>query len=178
MAEGTGGEGPEVPGRGEGRRSVTLRYLSLCSGIEAASVAWRPLGWEAVAFSEIEAFPCAVLAHHYPDVPNLGDMTKVRNWSKYRGAVDLVVAGTPCQDFSIAGKRAGMARERSGLALEFVRILAEVRPRWIVWENVPGIFSTNGGRDFGTFIGALDDCGYSCAWRVLAAQFFGVPQRR
>ena len=168
----------EVPGCGEGRRSVRLRYLSLCSGIEAASVAWRPLGWEAVAFSEIEAFPSAVLAHHYPDVPNLGDMTKVRDWSKYRGAVDLVVAGTPCQDFSVAGKRAGMAGERSGLALVFAQVLSIVRPRWIVWENVPGVFSTNGGRDFGTFLRALDDIGYSCAWRVLDAQFFGVPQRR
>ena len=169
---------PEVPGCGEGRRSVTVRYLSLCSGIEAASVAWRPLGWEAVAFSEIEPFPCAVLAHHYPDVPNLGDMTKVQDWSKYRGAVDLVVAGTPCQDFSIAGKRAGMAGERSGLALVFAQVLSVVRPRWLVWENVPGVFSTNGGRDFETFLQALDDCGYSCAWRVLDAQFFGVPQRR
>ena len=155
-----------------------MRYLSLCSGIEAASVAWRPLGWEAVAFSEIEAFPSAVLAHHYPDVPNLGDMTRVQDWSKYRGAVDLVVAGTPCQDFSIAGKRAGMAGERSGLALVFARVLSVVRPRWLVWENVPGVFSTNGGRDFGTFLRALDDIGYSCAWRVLDAQFFGVPQRR
>lgn len=105
-------------------------------------------------------------------------MTRVHDWSKYRGAVDLVVAGTPCQDFSVAGKRAGMAGERSGLALEFVRILADVRPRWIIWENVPGVFSTNGGRDFGTFLRALDDIGYSCAWRVLDAQFFGVPQRR
>ncbi|MBD5647969.1 MAG: DNA cytosine methyltransferase [Desulfovibrio sp.] len=155
-----------------------MRYLSLCSGIEAASVAWRPLGWEAVAFSEIEAFPSAVLAHHYPDVPNLGDMTRVQDWSKYRGAVDLVVAGTPCQDFSVAGKRAGMAGERSGLALVFAQVLSVVRPRWLVWENVPGVFSTNGGRDFGTFLRALDDCGYSCAWRVLDAQFFGVPQRR
>ncbi len=141
-------------------------------------MAWRPLGWEAVAFSEIEPFPCAVLAHHYPDVPNLGDMTRVRDWSKYRGAVDLVVAGTPCQDFSIAGRRAGMAGERSGLALVFAQVLSIVRPRWIVWENVPGVFSTNGGGDFGTFLGALDDCGYSLAWRVLDAQFFGVPQRR
>lgn len=155
-----------------------MRYLSLCSGIEAATVAWRPLGWEAVAFSEVEPFPCAVLAHHYPDVPNLGDLTKVLDWSKYRGAVDLVVAGTPCQDFSIAGKRAGMAGERSGLALVFAQVLSIVRPRWVVWENVPGVFSTNGGREFGTFLRVLDDIGYSLAWRVLDAQFFGVPQRR
>lgn len=161
----------------QGTGEMTLRYLSLCSGIEAASVAWQPLGWQAVAFAEIEPFPCAVLAHHFPDVPNLGDITKI-DGSKYRGAVELIVGGTPCQDFSIAGKRAGMAGERSGLAREFVRILSEVRPRWFVWENVPGVFSTNCGRDFGTFLGALDGCGYSCAWRVLDAQFFGVPQRR
>lgn len=156
---------------------MRLRYLSLCSGIEAASVAWKPLGWTPVAFAEIEPFPCAVLNHHYPDVPNLGDITRI-NGRKLHGAVDLVVAGTPCQDFSIAGRRAGMAGERSGLAREFARLVREINPQWIVWENVPGAFSTNGGRDFGSFIKALDDCGYCCAWRVLDAQFFGVPQRR
>lgn len=154
-----------------------MRYLSLCSGIEAASVAWQPFGWGAVAFAEIEPFPCAVLSHHYPNIPNLGDMTTI-NGSNYRGAVDLVVAGTPCQDFSVAGKRAGLAGERSGLALVLVRLLSAIRPQWLVWENVPGVFSTNGGRDFGSFIKALDDIGYSCAWRVLDAQYFGVPQRR
>ena len=133
-----------------------MRYLSLCSGIEAATVAWRPLGWEVVAFSEIEPFPCAVLAHHYPDVLNLGDITKIGDWRPYRGAVDLVVGGTPCQDFSIAGKRTGLAGERSGLALAFAQILSVVCPRWVVWENVPGVFSTNGGRDFGAFLRALD----------------------
>lgn len=157
---------------------MSVRYLSLCSGIEAASVAWEPLGWQAVGFSEIEPFPCAVLAHHYPHVPNIGDMTKVHDWRPYSGAVDLVVAGTPCQDFSIAGRRAGLAGERSGLAMVFTQVLSVVRPEWFVWENVPGVFSTNGGRDFGTFIRALDDIGYSCGWRVLDAQFFGVPQRR
>lgn len=155
-----------------------MRFLSLCSGIEAASVAWLPLGWQAVAYSEIEPFACAVLAHHYPDVPNLGDMTKVLDWRPYAGTVNIVVAGTPCQDFSVAGKRAGLAGERSGLALVFVQVLSVVRPEWFVWENVPGVFSTNGGRDFGTFLRALDDIGYSCAWRVLDAQYFGVPQRR
>lgn len=157
---------------------MSFRYLSLCSGIEAASVAWMPLGWKAVAFAEIEPFPAAVLARHYPGVPNLGDMTKVHDWRLYRGTVDLVVGGTPCQDFSVAGKRAGLAGGRGGLALVFTQILSVVRPEWVVWENVPGVFSTNGGRDFGAFIGALDDIGYSCAWRVLDAQYFGLPQRR
>ena len=157
---------------------MSMRFLSLCSGIEATSVAWSPLGWRAVAYSEIEPFACAVLSHHYPDVPNIGDMTQVLDWSPYAEAVDIVVAGTPCQDFSVAGKRAGLAGERSGLAMVFVQVLSVVRPEWFVWENVPGVFSTNGGRDFGTFLRTLDDIGYSCAWRVLDAQYFGVPQRR
>lgn len=154
-----------------------MRYLSVCSGIEAASCAWQPLGWEAIAFSEIEPFPCRVLQHRFPDVPNLGDMIKI-NGENYRGAVDLLVGGTPCQDFSVAGKRAGLDGERSGLARDFARLLREIRPRWFVWENVPGAFSTHSGRDFGTFIWTLAECGYGIAWRVLDAQFFGVPQRR
>lgn len=160
-----------------------MRYLSLCSGIDAASVAWQPLGWRPVAFAEIEPFPCAVLAHHYPDVPNLGDIRKLDGFAlrdmKYgRRPVNVVVGGTPCQDFSIAGKRAGLAGKHSCLALDFAEILYHVRPKWFVWENVPGIFSTAGGRDFGSFIRTLDNIGYSCAWRVLDAQYFGVPQRR
>lgn len=154
-----------------------MKYMSLCSGIEAASVAWSSLGWSPTAFSEIEKFPSRVLAYHFPDVPNLGDMTKI-DGRQYCGSVDIVVGGTPCQDFSIAGKRAGLDGERSGLALHFVRIISEIKPKWVIWENVPGVFSTNGGRDFGTFLRALDNVGYSCAWRVLNAQYFGTPQRR
>lgn len=154
-----------------------MKYISLCSGIEAATVAWHPLGWKPVAFSEVEPFACAVLAERWPGVPNVGDMTKIDGRS-YRGAVDLVVGGTPCQGFSIAGKKRGLDDERSGLARDFVRIVSECRPRWFIWENVPGALSTNGGRDFGTFIRALDKCGYHLAWRIVDAQFFGVPQRR
>lgn len=154
-----------------------MRFLSLCSGIEAASCAWNSLGWEAVAFSEIEPFPCRVLKHHFPDVPNVGDMTMIKG-EEFRGAVDLIVGGTPCQDFSIAGKRAGLDGERSGLAMHFIRIVREIQPRWFVWENVPGAFSTNGGRDFGEFIKALDEFRYGLAWRVLDAKFFGTAQRR
>lgn len=154
-----------------------IRYLSVCSGIEAASVAWKPLGWEPVAFSEVEKFPCSVLARHYPDVPNLGDMTQI-DGEKYHGTVDLLVGGTPCQGFSVAGKRAGMADPRSGLALAFVNLVRAVSPRWIVWENVPGVLSTNYGNDFADFILALREIGYLGAWRILDAQFFGVPQRR
>lgn len=154
-----------------------MKFFSVCSGIEAASCAWMSLGWEAVAFSEIDIFPCRVLQYHFPDVPNLGDMTKI-NGGNYCGTVDLLVGGTPCQDFSVAGKRSGLDGERSGLARDFARLLRDVRPRWFLWENVPGAFSTHSGRDFGAFIGTLADIGYGLSWRVLDAQFFGVPQRR
>jgi len=154
-----------------------MRYLSLCSGIEAASVAWKGLGWTPVAFSEVEPFPCTVLTKRFPDVPNVGDMTRI-DGRKFRGTVDLLVGGTPCQGFSIAGKRGGLADIRSGLAMHLVRLVAEIKPRWFLWENVPGAFSTASGRDFGAFVRALDGVGYHLAWRVLDAQFFGVPQRR
>lgn len=156
---------------------LPIRYLSVCAGIEAFSVAARGLPFEPIAFSEIEPFPCAVLAHHYPDVPNLGDMTKI-DGRKYRGAVDLIVGGTPCQDFSVAGKRAGMAGERGSLALDYIYLVDEVSPRWIVWENVPGVLSSNGGKDFARFVRNLGKLGYGWAYRVLDAQYFGVPQRR
>lgn len=154
-----------------------MRYMTFCSGIEAPSAAWAALGWHPAAFSEIEPFPCAVLAHHYPDVPNLGDMTKI-DGSQYHGTVDLIAGGTPCQDFSVAGKRAGMAGERGRLALYYLRLVDDVSPRWIVWENVPGVLSSNGGRDFALFVGMLAKLGYGWSYRVLDAQYFGVPQRR
>lgn len=153
-----------------------MRYLSVCSGIEAATVAWHPLGWEPWAFSEIEAFPSAVLAHHYPNVPNLGDMTKFKEWPD--ATIDLLVGGTPCQSFSVAGLRKGLDDPRGNLALTYLAIAERYRPRWLVWENVPGVLSSNGGRDFGAFLGALGKLGYGFAYRVLDAQFFGVAQRR
>jgi DNA (cytosine-5)-methyltransferase 1 len=153
-----------------------MRYLSVCSGIEAATVAWHPLGWEPVAFSEIERFPSAVLKHHYPTTPNLGDMNHHANWSLL--AIDLLVGGTPCQSFSVAGLRQGLADPRGGLMLRFLEIAQRHRPRWVVWENVPGVLSSNGGRDFGTLLGGLEELGYGWAYRVLDAQFFGVAQRR
>ena len=156
---------------------LPIPYLSVCAGIEAFSVAVRGLPFAPVAFSEIEPFPCAVLAHHYPNVPNLGDMTKI-DGSKYCGAVDLIVGGTPCQDFSVAGKRAGMAGERGSLALSYLNLVNAVSPRWIVWENVPGVLSSNGGKDFALFVHTLGKFGYGWAYRVLDAQYFGVPQRR
>ena len=153
-----------------------MRYLSVCSGIEAATVAWHHLGWTPAAFSEIEPFPSAVLAHHYPSVPNLGDMTNFKEWNL--GPVDLLVGGTPCQSFSVAGLRKGLHDPRGGLMLTFLEIAQRYRPRWVVWENVPGVLSSNGGRDFGAFLGALGELGYGWAYRVLDAQWFGVAQRR
>lgn len=155
---------------------MDLRFGSVCSGIEAASCAWHPLGWKTEFVSEIEPFPSAVLAHHYPTVPNLGDMTKFKEWPD--AAIDLLVGGTPCQSFSVAGLRKGLADPRGNLMLTYLAIAERYAPRWLVWENVPGVLSSNRGRDFGTFLGGLAELGYGFAYRVLDAQFFGVAQRR
>jgi DNA (cytosine-5)-methyltransferase 1 len=185
-----------------------VRFGSVCSGIEAASVAWHPLGWKAAWLSEIEPFPSAVLAHHYPDVPNLGDMTLLpeRILSGEVEAPDVFCGGTPCQAFSVAGLRNSLDDARGNLSLTFVGIanaidhVRSVRrdaPGIIFWENVPGVLSTKDNA-FGCFLGALageDDpilppgekwtnagCVYgpqrTVAWRVLDAQYFGVAQRR
>ncbi|EJR1137655.1 Dam family site-specific DNA-(adenine-N6)-methyltransferase [Salmonella enterica] len=185
-----------------------MRYGSVCSGIEAASVAWESLGWQPAWFAEIEAFPSAVLAHHWPDVTNLGDMTGIAA-AVHAGDVeapDMLVGGTPCQAFSIAGLRYGLADKRGQLSLSYVELANAIddkrRERGeeeaiTVWENVPGVLSSKDNA-FGCFIGAL--AGESCelqpaggkwpnagcvygpsrivAWRVLDAQFFGVAQRR
>jgi DNA (cytosine-5)-methyltransferase 1 len=156
-------------------------YGSVCSGIEATTVAWHGLGWRPAWFAEIDPFACAVLAHRFPEVLNLGDFTSIRDHGlRHIGAapIDLLVGGTPCQSFSVAGRRGGLEDARGNLAIEFCRVAGRLRPRWIVWENVPGVLSSNGGRDFGSILGTLAKLGYGCAWRVLDAQFFGVPQRR
>lgn len=153
-----------------------MNYLSLCSGIEAASAAWHPLGWKPVAFSEIEPFPRSVLAHRFPHVPNWGDMTKYQEWPDAN--VDVLVGGTPCQSFSVAGLRKGLDDPRGNLMLTYGAIAAKYRPAWLVWENVPGVLSSNRGRDFGTFLGMLGQLGYGFAYRVLDAQYFGLAQRR
>jgi DNA (cytosine-5)-methyltransferase 1 len=174
---------------------MSIRYLSVCSGIEAASVAWHPLGWTPVAFAEIEKFPSQVLAHHYGSnlpgqplshnaPPNLGDITKFKEWPDL-GTVDLLVGGTPCQSFSVAGLRAGLADPRGNLALTYLAIADRYRPRILLWENVPGVLSSNGGRDFGSILGGMVELGYGVAYRVLDAQYVrvdglerAVPQRR
>ena len=155
-----------------------MRYVSVFSGIEAASVAWEPLGWEPVAFAEIDAFPSAVLAERYPDVPNLGDITKI-DWKEFineHGRPDVVVGGSPCQSFSIAGGRESLGGE-SRLMFEYIRAVQDLRPRWFLWENVPGVLNTRDNA-FVQLLDSLQDLGYALAWRVLDAQFFGVAQRR
>lgn len=178
--------------------SMSFRYLSVCSGIEAASVAWKPLGWECAGLSEIDKFPRAVLQHRLGAVPVdddhrwspgqnftplFGDFTKIEE--HHVGPVDLLVGGTPCQSFSIAGKRLGLDDPRGNLTLEFLALARRVRARWIVWENVPGVLSHDEGRTFGTFLGFVEECGFRWAYRVIDAQYarvgrFGraVPQRR
>ena len=214
-----------------------MKYLSVCSGIEAATVAWHHMGWEPVAFSEIEKFPSQVLAHHYPAVPNWGDMTKFKEWpdacvcrelghaeqgesgtcssmevagrrnanANQNGGkrinerrstgglcgtakgvcnecggtiVDVLVGGTPCQSFSVAGLRKGLADPRGNLMLTYLAIAAKYRPKWVVWENVPGVLSSNGGNDFASLLRGLGELGYGFAYRILDAQYFGVAQRR
>jgi DNA (cytosine-5)-methyltransferase 1 len=157
---------------------IEMKYLSVCSGIEAASAAWHSLGWRPVGFSEIEPFPCSVLAQRFPGVTNFGDMTKFEEWPIEPGSIDVLVGGTPCQSFSIAGLRGGLKDGRGNLALTYCRIVQKLQPKWFVWENVPGVLSSNSGRDFGSIVGAMAELGYGLAYRVLDAQYFGVPQRR
>jgi DNA (cytosine-5)-methyltransferase 1 len=154
-------------------------YGSVCSGIEAATVAWKSLGWAPAWFSEIEEFPGQLLGIRYPQIKNLGDMTKIyENQIFNESRIDLLVGGTPCQSFSITGLREGMADARGVLALEFLQIAKAKQTRWIVWENVPGVLSAQKGQAFGSFLGQMVEFGYGFAYRVLDAQNFGVPQRR
>ena len=201
-----------------------MRYASVCSGVEAASLAWMPLGWQPAFFAEVEPFPCAVLKAHYPDVPNLGDITRIdiqQNGDIHYGtgrilgnddaAIDIIIGGTPCQAASTAGNRAGLIEgTRSRLAFTFTRLAYELAAyrgcKWLVWENVPGVFSLNGGRDFAAFLSSLagrdiatpsngwGNAGiifnatagnYGLAYRVLDVQYtrvdgfpFAIPQRR
>lgn len=161
-----------------------MNYLSICSGIESCSVAWHPLGWKPIGFSEIEEFRSAVLQYHYPEVKNYGDFTKIQK-TDLRAQPDVLVGGTPCATFSIAGLREGISTERGNLALEFIKLAQRLQPTWVVWENVPGVLSSNGGRDFASFLGGLAECGYGFAYRVLNTEYVrtqrfprAIPQRR
>lgn len=151
-----------------------MTYGSICTGIAADAVAWKGLPWRPKFHSEIDPFCCALLKHYY-QVPNHGDFTRIGSDA---GPIDLLMGGTPCQSFSVAGQRRGLDDDRGNLALEFIELARRLRPRWLVWENVPGVLWSNGGRDFAAFVGGLAQCGYCLAWRVLDAQHFGVPQRR
>lgn len=151
-------------------------FGSVCSGIEAASVAWEPLGWRGAFCSEVAPFPRALLQHRLPGVPLHGDFTTI-NAGDYQ-SIDLLIGGTPCQDFSIAGLRAGITGERGNLTLEFIRLAERLLPRWLVWENVPGVLSLDGGRTFGSILGLLGQLGYGFAYRVCDARYYGVPQSR
>ena len=160
-----------------------MRYLSVCSGIASETVAWHRLGWECAAFAEVDPHASAVLAGRYPEVPNRGDFRTIQGGE--HGPIDLVVGGTPCQSFSVAGLRKGLDDDRGNLALEYCRLVGRLGPRWVVWENVPGVLSSKGGRDFGAVLGALAELGYGFAYRILDAQFVrveshprAVPQRR
>ncbi|MGC2213962.1 MAG: DNA (cytosine-5-)-methyltransferase [Silvibacterium sp.] len=189
-----------------------MKYLSVCSGIEAVSVAWGSLGWQPAMFAEIDPFCCWLLRSRYSasrplympsphDAPsrkeakqraaairnvvalpadgaivNAGDFTKIG--VEDVGTIDLLAGGTPCQSFSVAGKRAGLDDPRGNLTIEFARLAGRLRPLWLVWENVPGVLSIDDGKTFGAFLGMLVELGYGIAYRVLNAQHFGVPQRR
>lgn len=151
-----------------------MRGGTLFSGIGAPECAAPWIDWQWCA--EIEAFPSAVHAARFPNVPNLGDVTKV-DWDAVE-PVDVLVAGSPCQSFSVAGKRLGLDDPRGNLALVTIDVARRVRARWLVFENVPGLLSSAGGWDFGSFLGTLAEHGFDAVWRVLDAQFFGVAQRR
>lgn len=154
-----------------------MRYVSLFSGIEAASAAWAPLGWEPVAFSEIDPYACKVLERHYPDVPNVGDICEA-DWSGFAGDVDLVVGGSPCQSFSLAGLQRALDDPRGRLMFEYVRAVDELRPRFCLWENVSNVLRVDDGAPFRQLLSELDRLGYAVAYRVLRADYFGVPQAR
>ena len=165
---------------------MSIAYASVCDGIGAAHAAWQPLGMRCAWTSEIDPFPAAVVDHHW-NLPNLGDMTKInaKDAINEHGRINLLVGGTPCQSFSVAGLRKGLDDPRGNLALVFLRLVDELRPEWMVWENVPGVLSSDEGRDFGSIVGAMGELGYGWAYRVLDAQYvrveshpYAVPQRR
>jgi DNA (cytosine-5)-methyltransferase 1 len=155
-----------------------MRYFSVCSGIEAASIAWEPLGWTPVGFAEIEPFPCEVLKRRWPHVKNYGNLENFQSWDIPTGSVDVIVGGPPCQAFSVAGLREGMADPRGNLSLVYFSLVAKLRPKWLVYENVPGLLSARGGQDFSALLSALAELGYGFAYRTLDAANFGLAQRR
>ena len=157
-----------------------MNYATVCSGAEAFGPAWHALGLRPVFHAEIEAHASAVLRYQYPTVPNYGDFTQIAtpDGPQPTRPVQLLCGGTPCQTYSVAGLRQGLDSYKGGLTLEFVRLARRLDAQWLLWENVPGVLSSDGGRAFGTFLGTLAECGYGFAYRVLDLQHFGCPQRR
>ena len=174
-----------------------MKYLSLFSGVGSEAIAWSHLSWECVANAETDSHASAVLKYHHPNTPNLGDVTRV-NWEKYKGQVDLLIGGSPCQAFSLAGLRKGLDDERGNLALEYCHAVRTIKPRFFIWENVPGVLSDKTNA-FGSLLAGLlgedspllptksekwENAGFfigeecAIAYRVLNSQYFGVPQRR
>ena len=151
-----------------------MRAISLFSGVGGLDMGFERAGIETVLQAERDAWCNEVLARHWPETERVTDVRDVQGGD----GIDLIYGGFPCQDVSVAGKRAGLGGERSGLWFEFERILRELRPRWAVIENVPGLLSSNKGRDFAVILDGLEELGYSVGWAVLDAQNFGVPQRR
>ena len=147
--------------------------------MEAATVAWHDLGFEPQWFSEVDAFPSAVLQHHYPTIPNHGDMTKFKEWNTDEQTIDLLVGGTPCQSFSVAGLRQGLEDPRGNLMLTYLSMAEQLKPKWLVWENVPRVLSTNGGLDFATFVTAKGKIAYGFAYKLLDLSLLhiSVPTR-
>lgn len=179
-------------------------FLSVFTGIGGFDLGLERSGWRCAGQIEVDPFCTRVLARHWPNVPRWGDVRSVAVPREHRrqglseqrrsgaaelaegcadapwrsGSIDLLCGGFPCQDLSVAGRRAGLSAARSGLFFEFVRLASELRPRWLLLENVPGLFSSNGGRDFALILHTLDQLGYGVSWRVLDSRYFGVPQRR
>lgn len=179
-----------------------MNAISLFSGVGGLDLGFQRAGIETVLQAERDPWCLEVLTRHWPETERVNDVRDVGAgvagargrrrggdatragvftadaWRRGVGGIDLVYGGFPCQDLSVAGKRAGLGGERSGLWYEFHRVLSELRPRWAVIENVPGLLSSGGGRDFGIILDGLDELGFDVAWAILDAQHFGVPQRR
>lgn len=165
-----------APGAHLGR---SLQVVSLFSGIEAASASLDAIGsaYRMLAFSEIDPAACAVLQHRFPEVPNVGDV-RAFDFAGLHGQCDILAGGPPCIAFSVSGKRLGKADPRGALADHYFRVVGELLPRWFLLENVPGLLTSDNGRDFASLLLQVRELGYSCAYRILDAQFFGTPQQR
>ena len=153
-----------------------MRHASFFSGVGGLDLGFKRAGIKTVSVCEIDPYASSVLAERFPEAPNLGSITEI-NADEIPEA-DIWSGGFPCQDLSVAGKRAGFAGKRSSLAFTFLNLVERRRPRWLVLENVPGLFSSNNGADFGRLLHEMEQLGYSVAWRTLDARYFGVPQRR